>query len=124
MRRLILSLVVLLEVEASGYAQEQLRGVYGPPPSAPGALGGVYHPPQATSPMPSSLPSKVTAPDYGPAEGAPVVTVTGTPEQGEALPSGVKPTPIAGRPGYGAAVVNGHRAIIDLNSNRIFQILD
>jgi hypothetical protein len=123
MRRLILSLVVLLEVDASGYAQDQLRGVYGPPPSAPSALGGVYSPP-ATSPMPSGLPSKVTAPDYGPAGGAPVVTVPGRPERGEALPSGVKPTPIAGRPGYGAAVVNGHRAIIDLNSNRIFQILD
>lgn len=123
MRRLILSLVVLFEVEASGYAQEQLRGVYGLPPSAPSALGGVYSPPQATSPMPS-LPSKVTAPDYGPAGGAPVVTVPGSPERGEALPSGVKPTPIAGRPGYGAAVVNGHRAIVDLNSNRIFQILD
>ena len=122
MRRFILLLVVLLEVEASGYAQEQLRGVYAPP-SAAGALGGVYSPPQAISPMPS-LPSTVTAPDYGPAAGAPVVTVPGRPERGEPLPSGVKPTPIAGRPGYGAAVVNGHRAIVDLNSNRIFQILD
>jgi hypothetical protein len=28
------------------------------------------------------------------------------------------------RPGYGKAVVNGHRVIVDLNSNRIYQVLD
>jgi hypothetical protein len=29
-----------------------------------------------------------------------------------------------GRPGYGTAIVNGRRVIVDLNSHRIFQLLD
>jgi Protein of unknown function (DUF1236) len=124
MRRFVLSLVVLLEMAPAGYAQQQLRGVYGPPPSVPGTLGGVYGPPQAAPALPSSLPSTVSAPDYGPVGGAPVVFVPGTPQRGQALPNGVKPTPIPDRPGYGAAVVNGHRVIVDQNTNRIFQILD
>ena len=128
MRRFVLSLVVLLGTGPAGYPQDQLRGVYGPPPSAPGMLGGVYGSPQSpsdlSSRLPSRLPSTISAPDYGAAGGAPVVSIPGTPQQGQALPSGVKPTPIPGRPGYGEAVVNGHRAIIDQNTNRIFQILD
>jgi hypothetical protein len=128
MRRFVLSLVVLLEIGPAGYAQDQLRGVYGPPPSVPGRLGGVYGQPRTApglpSSLPSSLPSTLSAPDYGAAGGGPVVSVPGTPEQGQALPAGVNPTPIPGRPGYGGAVVNGHRVIVDQNTNRIFQILD
>ena len=55
--------------------------------------------------------------DYGPLDGGPVVRVPGTVSQGTQLPNDVSPTPIQGRPGYGAAIVNGHRAIVDLNSN-------
>ncbi|MBV8441900.1 MAG: hypothetical protein JO312_15290 [Hyphomicrobiales bacterium] len=36
----------------------------------------------------------------------------------------MSPTPIPDRPGYGVAVVNGRRAIIDLSTNRIFQYLN
>jgi Protein of unknown function (DUF1236) len=129
MRRFVLSLVVLLEVGPAGYAQDQLRGVYGPPSGVPGALGGVYGFPPAAAPalpssLPSRLPSTVSAPDYEAEGSGPAVSVAGTPQQGELLPAGVKLAPIPGRPGYGAAVVNGHRAIVDLNTHRIFQLLD
>jgi Protein of unknown function (DUF1236) len=128
MRRSVLSLVVLLGMGSTGTAQDQLRGVYGPPPATPGALGGVYGPPQAAPALPSSLsnslPSTVSAPDYGAEGSGPSISVAGAPRQGEALPAGVKLAPIPGRPGYGAAVVNGHRAVVDLNTRRIFQILN
>jgi hypothetical protein len=124
MRRFVLSLVLLLAAGSAAHAQDQLRGVYGPPSSAPSALEGVYGAPETTPAFPR-LPSTVTAPDYGSAEGgAPHVTVAGVPGRGQALPRGVKPSPIPGRPGYGEAVVNGRRAIIDLSTNRIFQILN
>ena len=125
MRRLVLSLVVLLGAGSAACAQNHLRGVYGPPPSDLGKLGGVYGSPQPLAPAPMpSLPSTVTAPDYGNAGGVPDVTVPGNPEQGEALPNGVAAAPIPGRPGYGEALVNGRHAIIDLSTNRIFQIED
>ncbi len=126
MRQFVLSLVVLLAMGSAGYGQQDsgsLRGVYAPPPSASGQLVGVFDAPR-TAPALPKLPNTVSAPDCGTAEGVPVVSVPGAPQQGQALPYGVKPTPIPGRPGYGVAVVNGHRAIIDQNSNRIFQILD
>jgi hypothetical protein len=28
------------------------------------------------------------------------------------------------RPGYGTAIVNGHRSIVDLSNNRIIQVMD
>ncbi len=128
MRRFVLSLVVLLGMGPAGYAQDQLRGVYGPPPGVAGTLGGVYGSPQAAPALPSSLanslPSTIAAPDYGAEGSGPAVSVPGAPEQGQALPAGVRLAPIPGRPGYGAAVVNGHRVIVDQNTNRIFQILD
>jgi hypothetical protein len=40
------------------------------------------------------------------------------------LPNDVTPTPIQDRPGYGWVVINGRRAIVDLNTNRIYQISD
>jgi hypothetical protein len=124
MRPLVLSLVVLLAGSAA-YAQDQLRGVYGPPSSNLGKLGGVYGSPQSVAPAPlPSLPSTITPPDYGTVGGAPEVTVPGDPQQGQALPNGVTPTPIPGRPGYGSALVNGHHAIIDESTNRIFQLED
>src|SRR5947209_2753156 len=115
MRPLVLSLIVLVAAGSAARAQNQLRGVYGPPPSSLGNLGGVYGSPRPVAPTPlPSLPSTVTAPDYGAdLGGVPDVSVPGDPEQGQALPDGVRAAPIPGRPGYGEAVVNGHRAIID-----------
>jgi hypothetical protein len=40
------------------------------------------------------------------------------------LPTDITPRPIADRPGYGAVTVNGRRVIVDLNTNRVFQVLD
>ena len=59
-----------------------------------------------------------------PIGGAPRITVPGDPVQGQTLPNDVTPTPIPDRPGYGRVVINGRRAIIDLNTNRIYQISD
>ncbi len=125
MRRFVLSLVAFFCAVSAGYAQNSaktLEGVYGPPQSAPGALRGVYGAPQ--SPPPQRLPSTITAPDYATSERGPIVSVPGKAELGESLPEGVKPSPIPDRPGYGRAEVNGRRAIIDMNDNRIVQYSD
>jgi hypothetical protein len=114
MRAIVLSLVVFSGLASSCYAQNQpgtLKGVYGPPSSS--ALG-------ASGKSSSTL----SAPINVPLGGAPRVTVPGDPVQGQTLPNDVTPTPIPDRPGYGAAIVNGRRAIVDLNTNRIFQISD
>ncbi len=114
MRKIVVSLVALFGMGTAGFAQDTLRGVYLPP-------GPAW--PTAPSTVKSGKASKPTleAPNYGPLDGGPVVTVPGTVSQGTQLPSDVGPTPIPGRPGYGAAIVNGHRAIVDLNSNSVFQ---
>jgi len=113
MRKILLSLVALFGMGTAGFAQDTLRGVYPPPgPAWPGAPGSGK----------SGKASKPTleAPN-GPVDGGPAVTVSGTVGQGTQLPSDVSPTPIPGRPGYGTAIVNGHRAIVDLNSNSVYQ---
>jgi Protein of unknown function (DUF1236) len=125
MRRIALSLVILLEAGSAGYAQNDsgaLQGVYGPPQSAPGKLRGVYGPPQSAPA--ASLPSTITAPDYGTVERGPAVSLPGDGALGEELPDGVKPSPIPDRPGYGRAMVNDRPAIIDLRTNRIVQYSD
>ena len=127
MRKFVLSLVVLLEMGAAVSAQDQLRGVYGPPSAAPGSLGGVYGSPQAPSlprTLPNKFPNTVSAPNYEAEASGPAISVPGVAQRGVALPASIKLTAIPGRPGYGAAVVNGHRAVIDLNTHRIFQLLD
>jgi hypothetical protein len=68
--------------------------------------------------------STLSAPINVPLGGAPRVTVPGDPVQGQTLPNDITSTPIPDRPGYGSAIVNGRRAIADLNTNRIFQISD
>jgi hypothetical protein len=110
MRALLLFCVALMATESLGYAQDQpLRGVYAPPGSAP----------------PPAKSGKATAPDYGGAIGnGPRVTISGSATQGRTLPNGVSPAPLADRPGYGTAIVNGHRTIVDLNNNRIIQVMD
>lgn len=114
MHKILLSLVALFGMGTAGFAQDTLRGVYAPPgltsPTAPG--GGK-----------SGKANKPTfgAPNYGPIDGGPVVTVPGAVSQGTQLPNDVSPTPIPDRPGYGAAIVNGHRAIVDLSTNSVYQ---
>ena len=113
MRAIVLSVAVLVGLGQLVYAQTQpqtLRGVYGPPKSS--ALG--------LSAKPSSNFSGL---NDGPIGTGPRVIVPGTPARGDTLPPDVTATPLADRPGYGAVVVNGRRAIVDLNNNRIVQLL-
>ena len=113
MRAIILSAVVFINLGSLGSAQNQpqtLKGVYGPPGAS--ALG--------VSPKSSST---LSSAGLGAVGSGPSITVPGTPVQGQTLPPDVTPTPISDRPGYGAVVVNGRRAIVDLNTNRIFQLL-
>ena len=115
MRAVVLSIYVLCGLGSSGYAQNQpqtLKGVYGPPGSS--ALGA---PGKSSGGLSSSLGNV-------PVGGDPRITVPGDPVQGQTLPNDVTPTPIQDRPGYGRVVINGRRVIVDLNTNRIYQISD
>jgi hypothetical protein len=111
MRALVLFCLAFMAAGSLGYAQDQpLRGVYAPPGSAP---------------PPSKSGKATAAPDYGFAIGTgPRVTIVGGAVEGQTLPNNVSPAPISDRPGYGTAIVNGHRSIIDLNNNRIVQVMD
>jgi hypothetical protein len=111
MRALFLFCVALMATGSLGYAQDQtLRGVYPPPGAAP---------------PPGKSGKATAAPDYGgPIGVGPRVTIVGKAVEGQTLPSNVSPAPISDRPGYGTAIVNGHRSIIDLNNNRIVQVID
>ena len=113
MRAIILSVVVFINLGSLGSAQNQpqtLKGVYGPPSSP--ALGGS-----------TKSSSTLSSGSLGSVAGGPRIIVPGKPFQGQTLPPDVTPTPISDRPGYGSVVVNGRRAIVDLNTNRIFQLL-
>ena len=110
MRALVLFCVAVLAMGSSGYAQDQLKGVYGPPGSTP---------PAGKSGKPAS-----SALDTGAIGNGPRVTIVGRAAEGQTLPSNVTPAPISDRPGYGTAIVNGHRSIVDLNNNRIVQVMD
>lgn len=118
MRAIILSIFVLIGLGSLACAQNQpqtLKGVYGPPSSS--ALG--------SSGLGASGKSSLGSPlSNAPVGGPPRVNVPGDPVQGQTLPDEVTPTPIPGRPGYGTVVVNGRRAIVDLATNRIYQISD
>ncbi len=113
MRSLGLSLFVMLSTASVSFAQDQ-----------PGALRGVFGPPGAMPPAAKSGKSTFSAPDYGAVGAGPRVTISQDPSRGQTLPSDVRPAPISDRPGYGTAIVNGRRTIVDLNSNRIVQVLD
>jgi hypothetical protein len=102
--------IASLTMGSSGFAQDQLRGVYPPPGSAP---------PAAKSGKPAA-----SALDSGAIGNGPRVTIVGKAAEGQTLPSNVTPAPISDRPGYGTAIVNGHRSIIDLSNNRIVQVTD
>ena len=110
MRAIVLSCVALLGAASLVYAQDQtLRGVYAPP---------------GLPPPTKSVGSTLSTPDFGAVGTGPRVTISQEATRGQLLPSNVNPAPIPDRPGYGKAVVNGHRVIIDLDSNRIYQVLD
>ena len=119
MRRFILAVAVLLGIGAASHAQETsnpLKGVYGPPSSAPGKLPGVY----GASPSASgALPGVYGAPNYGSAILGPVISIPGSVARGQTLPANVSSAPLPDRPGYGSAMINGHRAIIDQSNNRV-----
>ncbi len=109
MRALVLSFAALIAMGLPGYAQDQ-------------TLRGVYAPPGATPPAAKSGKSSYTAPDYAPVGGYPRVTISGRASRGTLLPNNVNPAPISDRPGYGTAIVNGRRSIVDLSNNRIVQV--
>ncbi len=110
MRALFLFCVALLAMGSSGYAQDQLKGVSTPP--------GVS-PPAAKSGKPAT-----SAFDSGAIGNGPRVTIVGGAAEGNTLPSNITPAPMSDRPGYGTAIVNGHRSIIDLSNNRIVEVMD
>ena len=110
MRVLVLFCVAVLAMGSSGYAQDQLKGVYAPPGWAP---------PAGKSGKPAS-----SALDTGAIGNGPRVTIVGGAAEGQTLPSNITPAPMSDRPGYGTAIVNGHRSIIDLSNNRIIQVMD
>jgi hypothetical protein len=110
MRTLFLFCVALMATGSLGHAQDQpLRGVYAPP---------------GWTPPPSKSGKASAAPVGGAIGNGPRVTIAGRATEGTMLPNDVSPAPISDRPGYGTAIVNGHRSIIDLNNNRIVQVMD
>ena len=112
MRALAVSFVALMGTASLGFAQDQtLRGVYGPPGATPPAAA------KSGKPAAAALGSEAIG--VGPR-----VTIVGRAVEGQTLPSNVSPLPISDRPGYGTAIVNGHRSIIDLSNNRIVQVMD
>jgi len=127
MRAIVLSVAVLLSLGSLGYGQNQGLGQrLGSGLNQPQTLKGVYAPPSMSA-LGQSGKSSLTpsGPDFGAVGNGPRVLVPGgDPVRGQMLPSDVNPRPISDRPGYGTAVVNGRRVIVDLNSNRVFQVLD
>ena len=112
MRALAMSFVALMGTASLGFAQDQsLRGVFAPPGAAP--LGARKSGTPATGALSSS-----------PIGVGPRVTIQGGAVEGQTLPGNVTPLPMPDRPGYGTAIVNGHRSIIDLSNNRIVQVMD
>ena len=115
MRAIVISVAVFFGLGSLSYGQiqpQQLKGVYGPPGAS--ALG------QSSKPS-----STLSGSDLGAVGNGPRVLVPGgDPVQGQLLPNDVAPRPIPDRPGYGAVTVNGRRVIVDLNTNRVFQVLD
>jgi hypothetical protein len=107
-----MSFVALMGTASLGFAQDQtLRGVFGPPgATAPAAR-------KSGAPAAGSLSSS-------PLGVGPRVTIVGKAVEGQTLPGNVTPLPMSDRPGYGTAIVNGHRSIIDLSNNRIVQVMD
>ncbi len=113
MRAIVLSAAVFFALGSLGYAQNQ-----------PQTLKGVYAPPGSSTFGSSGKSSGLSGPNIAVGSGPRVIVPGGDPVQGQLLPSDVTPTPLPDRPGYGAVTVNGRRAIVDLNTNRVFQVLN
>ena len=112
MRALAVFCVALIGTTSLALAQDQtLRGVFPPPGAAPPAAA------KSGTPAAGAL-------SASPLGVGPRVTIVGKAVEGQALPSGVNPLPMSDRPGFGTAIVNGHRSIIDLSNNRIVQVTD
>jgi hypothetical protein len=139
MRQLLASVVIALATASAGFAQENggLKGVYGPGQSAPspsassssgsvqgnfGGLKGIYGPGQS-APPPSPPAASASAPSYGTAV-PPAISFPGSAAPGQALPLGVNPTPLPDQPGFGSVIVNGHHAIVERGTNRIYRFVD
>jgi hypothetical protein len=138
MRQLIASVVIVLATASAGSAQDNgLKGVYGPgqsspPPSASsssgpvqgnfGGLKGIYGPGQSAAP-PTPPAASASAPSDGAAV-SPAISFPGSAAPGQSLPLGVNPTPLPDQPGYGTVIVNGHHAIVERGTNRIYRYLD
>ena len=121
MGRFVLSLAASLIAASVGDAQQ--KSTLQPAFSSPsGQLRGVYGPPQSAAP--TALPSTLTGPSSATSDNVPNVTMPGEAQVGQALPQGATAAPMADRPGYGRAIVNGHNAIVDTNSNQIVQFSD
>jgi hypothetical protein len=112
MRALALFFVILMGTASLSFAQDQtLRGVFAPPGAASPAA------PKSGVPTAGAL-------SASPLGVGPRVTIGGRAVEGQTLPGNVNPLPMSDRPGYGTAIVNGKRSIVDLSNNRIVQILD
>ena len=122
MRRFVLSLAVLFVAASVGHAQQKSTLQPAFSSSGSGQLRGVYGPPQSAAP--TSLPTTITGSSSATSDSVPNVTMPGEAQVGQALPQGVTPSPMSDRPGFGRAIVNGHNAIVDTNSNQIVQFSD
>jgi hypothetical protein len=153
MRALVLSLILVVGAGSWGYAQKQnkpqgLRGVYGPGENgmpagqlgvsnnsggsnggifgagesgiAPATPGGIYGPGESGVALPSAAPQTQDATGTFGNQ----FLVPGAIGVGQALPLSVTATPMSDRPGYGTAVVNGRRVIINQSTNQISQFLN
>ncbi len=121
MRRFVLSLAVSFVAMSVGHAQQKstLQPAFSP---GSGQLRGVYGPPQSAAP--TSLPTTIGGSSSATSDSIPNVMMPGEAQVGQALPEGVTAAPMFDRPGYGRAIVNGHNAIVDTNSNQIVQLSD
>jgi Protein of unknown function (DUF1236) len=114
MRAFVLSVALFIGLGSLSYGQNQ-----------PQTLKGVYAPPGMSALGQSSKSSTLSGSDLGAVGNGPRVLVPGgDPVRGQVLPNDVTPRPIPDRPGYGAATVNGRRVIVDLNTNRVYQVLN
>jgi Protein of unknown function (DUF1236) len=131
MRAVVLSAALFFALGSLCYGQNlgpgQNQGLgqrQGAGPGQPQTLKGVYAPPSLSALGHSGKSSTLSGSDLGAVGSGPRVILPGGPIQGEELPGDVTPRPIPDRPGYGAVTVNGRRVVVDLNTNRIYQILD
>ena len=126
MRWLYLPLVAMFTIVSAAHAQNDphaLRGVFGPGQSAADSVvgRGIVRP---AVPVPAQPPAALTRRLDANIPSQPAVSVPGPAAAGQALPFSIIPTPVPGQPGYGSAMINGRRAIIEQGTNRIVRYVD